>query len=562
MIAATPENLEWIRHIHLFHDLPDDVLETILTQMEARSFRAGEILTRAGTPCEGICFVRQGKVELLYPTTKPSTDESTDETSTMTVVGQLVPRDYYSEECSLDEDYPNHTHTARASTEGMLYCWPLAYVSETLRLFPSMASALYLVKKSRRQARRRRPKWLPTDEMVYLLLGRPVVALLPRIWWATLIAIVGAALMITGGATNLPALTIAGGGLALFALAIWGWEYIDWSNDYCLVTNRRVAWVDKVILLYESRNEAALSSILSVTTKTTWLGRQLGYGDVVVRTYGGKIIIEEVSSAQEVASIIEEHWQRTKQTLTQRSQQEMVQVMQEELGLSAPPEESERPPEHLTENKTTRSGLLARVWYLLQQRVEENGSIIYRKHWYLLLRRAWLPLLMMFLVPLGIFWLLLSDHLSFSWWIGIGILVTALPFAGWLLWNIIDWRNDYYQLTTEHILDVYRKPFGTEEKQSAPLESIENIQHTRTGLLGWLLNFGNVEIRVGTTTMIFEGVARPDVVQQDIFRRMQERREERRAAEARHEQERLLRWLKVYHDVTRETHLPEEESGV
>ena len=562
MASATPENMEWIRHIHLFHDLVDDVLETVLIQMKARPFEAGEVLTHAGAPCEGICFIRQGRVELLYPGSKSAKYvDAMGETSKMTVVGQLVARDYYSEECTLDEEYPTHVYTARAMTDGVLYCWPLDAVTEVLRMYPSMAAALRLVMRSRRRARRLRPRWLPQDEMVYLLLGRPGVALVPRVWWATLVMAVAAAMLITGGVADVSILMLFGGVLGLFAAAVWIWEFIDWRNDYCLVTNRRVAWVDKVILLYESRNEAALSSILSVTTKTTWLGRQLGYGDVLVRTYGGKIIIEEVAAAQEVASIIEEHWQRTKQAVTQRSHQEMVQMVRQGLGLM-PSDEEEEQPAWVAVSRRTRPDFFVQLWRLLQQRMEENGIVTYRKHWFLLLRRAWLPLLAFLLVPFGGTTLWLTHRLSFSWLIGLAAVLVELFFFALLVWNVVDWRNDYYQLTAEHILDVYRKPLGTEEKQSAPLESIENIQHTRTGLLGWLFNFGDVEIRVGTTTMVFRGVARPDMVQQDIFRRMQQRREERQVAEAQREQGRLLRWLKIYHDVTREEDLPPEESGV
>jgi len=154
-----------------------------------------------------------------------------------------------------------------------------------------------------------------------------------------------------------------------------------------------------------------------------------------------------------------------------------------------------------------------------------------------------------------------------SWkWLSMGFFLW-LPWLLLLGYQVWDWRNDYYQITPEHIVDVYRKPLGTEDKQAAPLESIENMTYERTGFLGWLLNFGDVHIRVGTTTMEFEGVARPDMVQQEIFQRMEWRRRQKQEADAHRERERVLGWLKAYHEVVQEDgdDMPDEwddQSGV
>ena len=57
--------------------------------------------------------------------------------------------------------------------------------------------------------------------------------------------------------------------LALAAI-LWGiWNWIDWGNDYYIVTDQRVVWVEKVIWLYESRDEAPLTTILAINTTLT-----------------------------------------------------------------------------------------------------------------------------------------------------------------------------------------------------------------------------------------------------------------------------------------------------
>jgi len=137
-----------------------------------------------------------------------------------------------------------------------------------------------------------------------------------------------------------------------------------------------------------------------------------------------------------------------------------------------------------------------------------------------------------------------------AWW-GLALL-GSLVLTLWFGYEVWDWSNDIYQLTPEHIIDIYRKPFGSEDKQSAPLESIENMTYQRRGFLGWLFNFGDVEIRVGTTTMTFEGVARPDMVQQEIFHYMERRRREKEAADTQRESDHMLRLLKAFYEITME----------
>ena len=44
--------------------------------------------------------------------------------------------------------------------------------------------------------------------------------------------------------------------LGLPALGWIAWTYLDWTNDLYIVTNQRVVYVEKVIGIYDSREEA------------------------------------------------------------------------------------------------------------------------------------------------------------------------------------------------------------------------------------------------------------------------------------------------------------------
>src|SRR3990172_13224389 len=135
-----------------------------------------------------------------------------------------------------------------------------------------------------------------TIRLIQALIG-PVLSLLVP----TLLLLWG---VVTGATTPIVLAIIASIGIAA-----WGvWNAIDWSNDFYLVTNQRVVWLEKVIGLYDSRQEAPLSTILSVGVETDMFGRMLDYGNVIVRTFVGRIPFHYVTHPQQAAHMIEEYW--------------------------------------------------------------------------------------------------------------------------------------------------------------------------------------------------------------------------------------------------------------
>jgi hypothetical protein len=134
---------------------------------------------------------------------------------------------------------------------------------------------------------------------------------------------------------------------------------LDWRNDYYIVTNHRVVWLEKVIAIYESRQESPLNTILSVAVQTTWLGRILDYGDVIVRTWVGRIPFNEVSHPEQAQDMIEEYWERTKEQAVGTEKEEMKNALRRRLGIPVPP----KPPpvipvEKASEPKKERRSLL------------------------------------------------------------------------------------------------------------------------------------------------------------------------------------------------------------
>jgi hypothetical protein len=194
---------------------------------------------------------------------------------------------------------------------------------------------------------------------------------------------------------------------------------------------------------------------------------------------------------------------------------------------------------------------------LLLLRVEHGGVVTFRTHWFILIKKTWLPVLLL----AALFILLLLDV------VGIVALPSALGLLLilgigpalflWWLYQLVDWRNDRYLITQDMIVDIYRKPLGTEEKKSAPLRNILSIDYQRKGLLGLLLNFGTVYIRVGDSTFTFDDVLNPAEVQRELFQRFMEykQREEQKAEQT--QRETLAEWIELYHRTVQEGKPPE-----
>jgi hypothetical protein len=184
-----------------------------------------------------------------------------------------------------------------------------------------------------------------------------------------------------------------------------------------------------------------------------------------------------------------------------------------------------------------------------QVRFEEQGVITYRKHWAVLIRAIALPSLLMLLAAavLGaaLGGLLVGTPVDAVLPVSIPVLIAL---GLWWLYQYLDWANDLYQITPTHIIDVYKKPLGREVRKVAPLDNILGTSIDRKGLVGILLNYGDVTAEIGTAQFDFEGVFDPVGAQQDIARAIDRLLERRSDVERQRRQDEMVEWLTAYHD--------------
>jgi hypothetical protein len=305
-------------------------------------------------------------------------------------------------------------------------------------------------------------------------------------------------------------------------------------------------------MLYDSRQEAPLNAILSVSTKTDWWGRTLSYGDVVVRTYAGSIILPKLSNPRQVSTLIEVQLARIKSSRARADRENLDDLIRGRIGLKPeePPRKDKPKP---VQPKLKTNVILNWLANMFQLRVERGGVIVIRTHWFILLKRIWLPTLLLLGFATAVVMRFFEFYLFLSLAAVLGLVLVAEFVVGiWWVYQYVDWRNDHYVITPDQIVDVYKKPLGKEERRAAPLKNVLSIEFERLGLIGLILNYGTVYISVGETTLTFDYVFNPAEVQRELFNRLamhdfKEKQDVKISAE-----KHVADWIAAYHRVVEE----------
>ncbi len=188
--------------------------------------------------------------------------------------------------------------------------------------------------------------------------------------------------------------------------------------------------------------------------------------------------------------------------------------------------------------------------------VTRPDGVVYRRHWIFLVRAVVVPLIVLALGALVVFGVLapllaplLADQ---PWWLRAGLWsLAALPVV-WLVWRYENWRNDYYVVGTDRVLDVDKKPFGLGSRsRQASIGAIQNVSMNIPNPLASMLDFGDVVIetagREGQLT--FNEVHHPRQVMADLTARVEAFRTEREARARERRQREMVDLFRTYADV-------------
>lgn len=558
MPIELPARIAFLKKIHLFHGLGEEELAVIAAELQEFSYAKDAVIFQQGGKTDSFYLIYGGIVRIVRTQNKKEYQ-----------LARLVREDYFGEMALVANR--SRSATATALTDTSLLVLSRADFERLFKQNPQLGLNMSVAIHSRQLAQRLRFKWLRSDEVIYFLARKHRVILFQNLGLPVFLLLIPLFLFYAWF-TFVPSLVVViAAVVSLIALGAWiAWLIVDWGNDYYIVTNQRVVWLEKVVGIYDSRQESALSTVLSVGVEANPLGRVLDYGNVIVRTFVGRIPFSHVDHPNQAARMIEEYWMRTRSAAVAMEKEAMKDEIRKKLGIPIPPKpktDSAPPPPPLPRRASFLRLLGANT---LKLRLESGDTIIYRKHWVVLVLEAWMPVLGM-LATLILFlqrlWrLALSPTealISFSGGIAIDvwasvIFIILLVFVGWFVYRVMDWSNDQFIVNAEQIIDVDREPFGTEKRNAAQLENILGTEYQRIGILGNIFNFGTVYITVGGTKLAFENVMDPAAVQSDINRRFAARKAKNEQQQIAKERERMAEWLATYH-LNAETLRDEEE---
>jgi len=538
---------EMLKQQYIFQGLNDAQLAHVLSHFVRVEKYPGEQVYTQGDYGDSFYVIYRGKVRVTQVVEKRERQ--------LRILG---PGDYFGDG-SLLFDRPR-SDSVIALEHTVLLCLDREAFFELLDLLPDIRMNLSATAESRYLALKENFDWLSEDEVIYLIRRKHEFFLFLSLLLPLFVFLFSIPVFVFSFSFETPFftnVTLIAGILGLIGSVLWGvWNWIDWGNDYYIVTTQRVVWLERVIIFYYSRREAPLTHVLAVNTSSSFVGRLLNYGNVDVRTFTGGILMRNMTDPKQFASFIEGYQNRAHRQAREAEAQVMEKELHKRIHKLEPPPPVEplvpKPPEEKPKKKEKRSAWKEILDTFLKVRFEQGDVITYRKHWLVLLGKTFGPLLALAL------WAVVAVYLLYQYLFkeGLGIsglaiaLIMALLFVAAFLWwgyNYLDWNNDIYQLTPDQIIDIERRPLGEEQKKTAPLDSILSLEHTRQGIIRLAFNYGDVIVMVGQTPFIFRGVHNPDQVHKDVADYIEARRRKRQQADAERERQRMLDWFGTYH---------------
>lgn len=542
--------IDILRSSYLFSDLSDEQVEAIADQAHAFLFAQGQTIFEQDSVADSFYFIYSGQVLLTRV-------DRTEETRFV-----LSERDFFGQEAIADRP-PERRASATARTDIILLRFTGEELDDFCSKYPQLSGAFRQVFDSYQIWIGLDMPWRGPREVIHYIDRQHPIFFLLKIAPSVLTTFLIVLLL-----TYLDVVSLKGAVWATVALVVsivggLTWiilEVIDFFNDYAVITNRRVAFLRKVLLIYDSRQEVPLDAILSDDIRTTQVGRILGYGNIVIRTFTGELTLERLENPRQVLNTINRLRDRAKDNKRQARLDEIDRTLQqrifgkqsEMLGKAADEVEPVQP-------KVQAGALTQWLSDVFMLRTEENGVITYRTHWVILIKKAWLPSILL-LALLAVTIAVLVHAIAFNGTIMLLLDLVLIPiFAGWWVYQYVDWRNDRYIITRDMLVDVYRKPLGVEQKRSSPIKNILSIDFERIGLPGLIFNFGTVYIRVGDSTLTFDNVPSPSDVQRELFQRLMDykKQEEDRAEKSINDQ--LVDWIEHYHHILQQNQTQSEE---
>lgn len=540
MVVRIEEKINFLRNRQLFKNLDPESLEMVAGRLGELKLQENELIINEGDEGDTFFIIYSGSVRIW----KYEHGEEVD-------LAFLERGDKFGEEALLF--HRKRSATVETTSSTVLLTFNEENFNWLIRTFPETKLNIRAIAESHKEARKQRFDWLQDHEVIYLITRRHKAELAidlikPAIAFIVTLLIFGLGQIIKSMFNQLFPFFI---GLTILSFVVGVlmtlWEIVDWQNDYFIITNQRVIWLEQIAFQSASRQEAPLSAIQSVNVETNQIGRILGYGNINIRTFTGtgSLRLTNVDNPNRFREIIEELLLRVRRKTETAKSDRMRQAIRESIGFDA------------GSKIKTDVGIvdpdpeISTRYSLFKAREVLGDTIIYHRHWWVFVKKTWIPSSIIF----GL--LLLLSIPAFSGTsniITIQVLLligTPLLFGLGIYWlyYFLDWKNDLYKVTRDTIIDSEKKPLGSETTKSAPIKNIQSMEQHRSGLLRIIMNFGTVTINVADAQLVFNDIYNPSQALQDIFYRQERLKFDEEEGSAERERQRMAEWMAAYHDV-------------
>jgi CRP-like cAMP-binding protein/membrane protein YdbS with pleckstrin-like domain len=341
-------------------------------------------------------------------------------------------------------------------------------------------------------------------------------------------------------------------------------EVLDWYLDYFVITNKHLTHREFDLRRFRLQvSKVPIHQIQSVQTlKPDLISNILGVGTARITTASpvGTLYFTHIDNPIQVEETLNRLTARVR-ALSQAENQAVMRQSLEDYFQVAPAyrriseeDVSDRPPDAAEHQPSFWNSILNRYRW----RVVDGDVTTYRKHFFVLLKQTFWPLVFGMILVASL--LLLIPLLGWSGleiWLVYGFLFLAN--LGWFIWKVEDWRNDTFQVTSRFVIDIDRKPFGFgESRKQAALSNIQNVTADRPDILATIFNYGFVQVETAgaVSDIEFEYVSNPSEIQSDIFRRLDEFQQEQRRNEGRQRRKEYAVLLDVYKQATEQNRIP------
>lgn len=174
-----------------------------------------------------------------------------------------------------------------------------------------------------------------------------------------------------------------------------------------------------------------------------------------------------------------------------------------------------------------RGGLGEREQYSWLE-ADEALVMIRQRHWIVLARKLVTPFLLSLLFGI-LLWVGWQPAIDANWKMA-GVLIAGIIVVVVVVWDVIDYLNDYLLITSQRVVQQEKVIFVSERRRAAPLNQLQNVD-VDMGLVGNLLGFGDLVVHTASTDgdIVFDYAPNPAAMREAIFQQRQLREESFRA---------------------------------